>query len=127
MLGMVVSFATANTEHGAFDKGWMATGPAILGELVDIWRLDSSARLFDTVRALLSTESFLGRESYLESLRAMVGNESRVLETFESVDVEPVDLMSRFVRHGSSHLSYKRTETHYPNFKSNIYRRTKQS
>lgn len=125
VLRLAIDVATTNIEHRLFDKIRLVTGPGILTALIGIAHQGTSQPLFESIREWSAADDPERRgqvEAYRESLRTAIGDGTSVVEAFETVEVAPASLMEGLVRHGSSHLEYKSTEAHFPNFRSSIYR-----
>lgn len=123
-LALAIDIATTNIEHRLFNRVWIVTGPGILTALVNVARTGTSEPTLGSVRAALTNGDLRRGDrvyAYLDSLGAVVGDGTPVVEAFAGVEVAPPSAMHELVR-GTTNLEYKETEAHFPNFRSSIYR-----
>lgn len=121
-LRLTIDIATMNIEKRAWDLVWIATGPWIFRELIHMRRSGSIEAVFADARSSPRFANDPRMLEYFDALQATVGGDSRLARAFEGVRVSPLSKGQHMIRHGGSHLGYKRTEAHFPNFRSSIYR-----
>jgi mannosyltransferase OCH1-like enzyme len=122
LLRLSVDIATMNVEGRIWDKVWMATGPWIFRELIGMWRSGSIESVFAEARSSPRFENDTRRLRYFDALQARIGDDAQLARTFEGIRVSPLSEAKSLVMHGGSHFLYKQTDSHFPNFKSSIYR-----
>ena len=121
-LRLTIDIATMNVEGRVWDLVWMATGPLIFRELIQMWRSGSVEAVLAAARSSPRFEGDARRQRYFDELQARIGDDAQLARAFEGVRVSPLSKAERLVDHGGSHFAYKRTEAHIPNFRSSIYR-----
>lgn len=134
LLKLTIDIATAGIESRFSESIVLVTGPRVFWMLAAILRTGSFDAFTERVNAFFDAnprvEDFdqvqlINRERlhlYLESIRSVVGDHSRVVAAFDGVVLLPNAEIASFVGGGGSNLAYKRTEDHFPNWPGSIYR-----
>lgn len=127
LLELTIDIATAGIENRFSEDIPKVTGPWLFTLLARILQLGSVDVYLDQVRKYLNMHPDApvdhGRwYNHLNSVQAVIGSYARVANAFSGVHVSPYKEVSEFVTRGSSHLSYKKTDDHFPNWKGSIFR-----
>jgi mannosyltransferase OCH1-like enzyme len=121
-LRLAIDIATVNIQHRISERVWVAAGPWIFMEMVRVWRADTVAGHFEHAMSAAAATNNPSKARYFAALQTAIGGDDRVAAAFRGVRVSPLSKAQSFIVHGGSHLSYKHSESHFPNFPGSIYR-----
>lgn len=134
LLKLAIDIATAGIESRFSESIVLVTGPRVFWTLAAILRIGSLDAFIERVNTFfdaypkakdLEQVQLVDRERmhlYLESIREAIGDHSRVAAAFDAVRVLPNAEIPTTVGGGGSHLAYKKTTDHFPNWPGSIYR-----
>jgi mannosyltransferase OCH1-like enzyme len=122
LLKLAMEIATKNIEARVTESVWGTTGPVIFTALVLLRRLGSIDAFLQFTRDQRLEVALDGKRKWdPEFFCAAVGDYARVAEALEGVSVLPCSALDKWIS-DEVQAPYKRTEDHYLNVRTSIYR-----
>lgn len=126
LLKLAIDIATSGIESRFCESVPTVTGPVIFTLLIRMQRLGVDPFL-EQMKGLHDRSSLVPFERepwllHLESIRSLVGDDSRITEACRGVRVSSRRRLDGIFTTGNSWLAYRQTQDHYPNWSGSIYR-----